>query len=414
MGSTKGACDLGRAVEVMINAHAAPRDAPAVAVLAEADFAAAWSEIASWPGYAPTPLHRLPALARELGLGQILYKDEGPRFGLGSFKALGGAYAVARVLSRELARRGVAKGVTAADLVSGRYADAVRSITVTSATDGNHGRSVAWGARLFGCRAVIFIHATVSEGRRDAIARYGADVRRTEGGYDDAVRHTFAEAARNGWHVVQDTATAGYRTVPLDITAGYGVIAGEVVQQLAEPPTHVLVQAGVGGIASAICARFWQAWGEKRPRCLVLEPARAACVAASLAAGRRVDVMGDLETVMAGLSCGEVSELAWEVLAAGADAAVVIDDALALEGMRQLAFPLAGDPAIVGGECSGGAVGALLGLARDLPLMAQLGLDATSRVLLIGTEGATDPVIYEKIVGKAPDAIAKAEGEKDV
>jgi diaminopropionate ammonia-lyase len=351
-------------------------------------------------------LHELPALAAELGLGAVLYKDEGPRFGLGSFKALGGAYAVARVLVRQLARRGVASNATAAELAAGRYGRELRDITVTSATDGNHGRSVAWGAELFGCRAVIFIHATVSEGRRAAIARYGAEVVRVPGGYDDSVRHAFAEADKHGWHVVQDTATADYRTVPADITYGYGVIAGEIERQLPAPPTHVLVQAGVGGVASAICARFWQAWGERRPRFLVLEPAKAACVAASLAAGRRVDVTGDLDTVMAGLSCGEVSELAWDVLATGADGAVVIGDELALEGMRRLAFPAGSDPAIVGGECSGGAVGALIGLSREPQLMAMLGLDRTSCVLLIGTEGATDPLIYREIVGRSPEEIA--------
>ncbi|KAB2849661.1 MAG: diaminopropionate ammonia-lyase [Hyphomicrobiaceae bacterium] len=392
-------------VRVIGNPRAAAREAPPPDALASDGFEAAYREISGWPGYRPTPIHNLKGLAAELGLGKILYKDEGPRFGLGSFKPLGGAYAVARVLARELAKRGIAVNATAADLLAGRHAEAVRGITITSATDGNHGRSVAWGARMFGCRAVIFIHQTVSEGRKAAIERYGAEVIRVPGGYDDSVRHAFAEAERRGWHVVQDTATADYRTVPADISHGYGVIAGEVVAQVSEPPTHVLVQAGVGGAASAVCARFWQLWGTSRPAFLVLEPAKAACVAASLAAGKRVEVTGDLETVMAGLSCGVVSELAWEVLATGADGAVVIDDGLALEGMRRLAFPLPGDPPIVGGECSGGAVGALIGLSREPSLMAQIGFGKSSSVLLIGTEGATDPVIYKEIVGKAPEEI---------
>lgn len=374
--------------------------------LSPAGFVVASAEIATWPGYHATPLIPLVGLAKELGFRAIHYKDEAGRFGLGSFKALGGAYAVARVLSRVLAARGVATGVTAADLAAGRYADAVRDITVTSATDGNHGRSVAWGARLFGCRAVIFIHASVSDGRRDAIARYGADVIRVPGGYDQSVRHAFAEAAKQGWHVVQDTATTSYRETPADITFGYGVIADEIVRAIEAPPTHVLVQAGVGGVASAICARFWQAWGEKRPKFIVLEPENAACVTASIVAGRRTDLTGDVDTVMAGLSCGEVSELAWDILDTGADAALTIDDELALEGMRRLANPLGGDPAIVGGECSGGAVGALIALSARPDLCAKLGLDRQSRVLLIGTEGATDPAIYERIVGRPAEAVA--------
>jgi diaminopropionate ammonia-lyase len=396
---------LSRSVEIVVNGHAAQREAPPPAALPAGGFEAALAEISTWPGYRPTPLHELSALAGELGLGAVLYKDEGSRFGLGSFKPLGGAYAVARVLARELAKAGVLE-VTAADLLAGRHEARLRDITITSATDGNHGRSVAWGARMFGCRAVIFIHESVSEGRKAAIESYGAIVIRVPGGYDDSVRHAFAEAEKRGWHVVQDTATSTYREVPRDITFGYGVIAAEVSEQVAAPPTHVLVQAGVGGVASAICARFWQAWGPRRPKFLVLEPSRAACVAASLKAGRRVDVPIAQETVMAGLSCGVVSELAWDVLAAGADAAIAIDDELALEGMRRLAFPPAGDPPIVGGECSGGAVGALVGLAREPALMRRLALDKASRVLLIGTEGATDPAIYKKIVGKTPEEIA--------
>jgi len=364
-------------------------------------FAQAHAEIASWPGYAPTPLLSLPALAQKSGLAAIHYKDEGPRFGLDSFKALGGAYAVFRVIARELSRRGVAEHVTLDDLVARRHAAHVCEVTVTSATDGNHGRSVAWGARMLGCRAVIFIHATVSESRRAAIAGYGAEVVRTAGGYDDSVRHAFAEALRHGWHVVQDTARGDYREVPADITSGYGVIAAEIMDQMVEPPTHALVQAGVGGLASAICAQFWIGWGARRPRFIVLEPAGADCVFQSIEAGRQVVVTGDLETVMAGLSCGEVSDLAWEILKGGADAAIAIDDAFALDGMRALADPAGGDPPVVGGECSGGAVGALLALAQRPELMAMLGLDRSSRVLLIGTEGATDPEIYTRVVGRS-------------
>ena len=369
-------------------------------------FAAARGEIASWLDYEPTRLYHLAALAGELGFADIAYKDEATRFGLGSFKALGGAYAVLRCLERALRGAGVREPVTAADLTSGRYREILATITVTSATDGNHGRSVAWGARLFGCRAVIFVHGNVSEGRCRAIEAYGALVERVAGNYDDSVRHAFDVAAREGWFVIQDTATRDYRDVPADITCGYGVIASEVIEQVERPPTHVIVQAGVGGVASAVCARFWQAWGAARPTFIVLEPANAACVAASLSAGHRVDLSGDTDTIMAGLACGEVSELAWDVLATGADAAIVPDDDWAAEGMRRLADPLGADPVIVGGECSGGAIGALIALSRQAELCAGLGLDRTSHILVIGTEGATDPAIYQDIVGRTPEEVA--------
>ncbi|MEM8663978.1 MAG: pyridoxal-phosphate dependent enzyme, partial [Pseudomonadota bacterium] len=187
---------------------------------------------------------------------------------------------------------------------------------------------------------------------------------------------------------------------------GYGVIAQEVHRALPAPPTHAIVQAGVGGVASAVAGVFWQHYGPNRPRFIVLEPTNAACVAQSIEAGRRVVVEGDTHTAMAGLACGEVSEVAWEVLATAADAAIVIDDDWAFAGMRRLADPVPPDPAIIAGECAGGAVGALLALAERPDLRAVLHLDATSRVLLVGTEGATDPAIYEAVVGRPPSAVA--------
>jgi diaminopropionate ammonia-lyase len=391
-------------IRVVLNSHACPASEPygpsrATALSSEA-IEAARTEIASWPGYAPTPLRALSGLARDLGLTALHYKDERGRFGLGSFKALGGAYAVMRVLVAELGRRGVAGLVTTADLTSGRYKDLTRTITITSATDGNHGRSVAWGARMFGAHSVIYIHETVSQARADAIAAYGAEVIRLPGGYDDSVRHAFMQAAKHGWFVVQDTATADYVEAPRDITAGYSVMAAEIMAQIGPPPTHVILPAGVGGQASAITAQFWISWGINRPKVIVLEPLRADCVYQSIANGRRTDVTGDLDTVMAGLSCGEVSTLAWEILAGGANAGLALDDAFALAGMRRFASPLLGDPAIVAGECSGGGLGALLALQARPDLRQKLGLEATSRVLLIGTEGDTDAGIYHHIVGK--------------
>jgi diaminopropionate ammonia-lyase len=375
-------------LRVAVNPRAAARDAGyGAAALTAAGFAAAEREIASWPGYAATPLVRLDGLARHLGLASLWYKDERGRFGLKSFKALGGAYAVRRVLVRQ-----------------NRPA---REVTVTCATDGNHGRSVAWGARLAGCNCVIFIHATVSEGRAAAIRSYGAEVVRVPGNYDDAVRRAAAEAAERGWFVVSDTSYPGYRDVPVDVMHGYGVMAAEIRRQLLaeEVPTHVFVQVGVGALAAAICAAFWLAWGPRRPRFVAVEPERAACLLESIVAGRPVAVHGDLETVMAGLACGEVSELAWDVLGTGADAAVALGDDWALAAVRALANPRNGDPAIVAGETGGAGLAALLALRDHPDHGAQLALDAGARVLLLGSEGDTDPEIYRKIVGRPAEEV---------
>jgi len=392
------------------NAQAAPPGEPygaqRAAVMSRERFDAALAEIASWPGYAATSLHRLDALAARLGVAALWYKDERSRFGLGSFKALGGAYAVANVLrGKVMAACGLAN-VTSQQLLSGAFAEIVRGATVTCATDGNHGRSVAWGAQLFGCRCVIFVHEHVSQGRREAIARYGAEVREVKGNYDDAVRHAAATAQASGWTVVSDTSYPGYRDIPLDVMHGYGVMAAEVADQLdGRPPTHVFVQAGVGALAAAVCASFWLRWAERRPRFVVVEPLHADCVYRSLAAGRPVVVEGSLDTVMAGLACGEVSELAWEILRGGASAAVRLDDAYALEAMKVLAAPASGDPPLVAGETGGAGLGALLA-ARDYPEMrATLALDADSRVLLLGSEGDTDPAIYRRVVGRSAQEV---------
>jgi len=385
---------------------AEPYGARRALVLNQSGFDAALAEISSWPSYVPTPLVRLDGLARVLGVGVIHYKDERGRFGLKSFKALGGAYAVANVLRQRVTATTGRSSITSKQLLSGEFADIVRNATVTCATDGNHGRSVAWGAQLFGCTCVIFVHEHVSQGRRDAIAKYGADVREVKGNYDDAVRHAAATARANGWTVVSDTSYPGYRDIPLDVMHGYGVMAAEITQQLADaPPTHVFAQAGVGALAAAICAHFWLHWGPRRPLFVVVEPTRADCVYQSLAAGKPVTVGGSLDTVMAGLACGEVSELAWEILHGGANAAVAIDDAYALDAVRALARPAAGDPPIVAGETGGTGLAALLA-ARDYPEIRQtLALDAKSHVLLLGSEGDTDPQIYREVVGRNAEEV---------
>ena len=373
---------------------------PGLTVLPAAGFRRAKADITAWPDYAVTPLRELRALAVPANLATLRLKDEANRFGLGSFKALGGAYAVGRLLAQELARAGVASAASTAELADGRYRSATHGLTVTCATDGNHGRAVAWGAQRFHARCVIFIHATVSQARADAIAQYGAEIRRIDGTYDDAVRIAAAEAEANGWFVVSDTAWPGYTDVPRDIMQGYRLMADEAADQwTGPPPTHVFIQGGVGGVAAAVSvqmrARFTPA-----PAIIVVEPEHAACLLASAEIGERTAIPGNLDTVMAGLACGEPSLLAWQELERAAAAFMAIPDDAAIETMRILA-----EAGIVAGESGvAGLAGALLA-AADPAARAALGITDGSRVLAFSTEGATDPPLYATIVGRAADSV---------
>lgn len=341
----------------------------------------------AWPGYTPTPLRDLDALAARTGVASMRIKDEGTRFGLGSFKALGGAYAVSRVLTAELSRRGIAESP------DNRPSEQAAGITVTCATDGNHGRSVAWGAQRFGCRCVIFVHGTVSQGRVDAIAAFGADVVRVPGNYDDAVREAERQAQAKGWFVVSDTSYPGYTEVPRDVMQGYRLMADEAADQwTGPPPTHVFIQAGVGGAAAAVSiqmrARFAPA-----PLLTVVEPDRAACLLESMRAGAATAVTGDLDTIMAGLACGEPSLLAWQELERAAFAFMSIADESAARSLRDLA-----GYGIAIGESGVAGLAALQLAAIDPEARNAMRLNAESRILLFGTEGVTDRVVYEEIL----------------
>jgi len=363
-------------------------------------------EISSWQGYAPTPLLALRGWADQAGVGKLWYKQEAGRFGLGSFKALGGAYAVSRILI-EAVRERTGKLVTTAELLSPDYGDITRQVTVTCATDGNHGRSVAWGAREFGCACVIYIHATVSEGRKQAIEHYGARVVRTAGNYDESVRVAAVDAVTHGRIVVSDTSYPGYMEIPRFVMQGYTVLAQECMEQLPEgvAPTHLFLQGGVGGFPAAVAASFWMRLGSGRPRIVVVEPDKAACIYASVEAGEPLAVGGELDTLMAGLACGEVSLLAWEILENGADDVLTITDEAAVQCMRRLAAGVAGDAGVVAGESAvAGLVGMLLARA-NAELASALELGPQSRVLVIGTEGATDPDVYRRLVGRDPGEI---------
>lgn len=369
------------------------RGAPGIVVLPSGGYRRARADIVSWPGYAPTPLHDLPGIAAQAGVASVRIKDEAGRFGLGSFKALGGAYAVAGVLAQELARRGVALAPTTGDLFAGRYADDTRAITVACATDGNHGRSVAWGAQRFGASCAVFVHAGVSAGRTEAIARYGAAIHVVPGTYDDAVRAAAAAAEAHGWFVVSDTSWPGYTEVPRDIMQGYRLMADEALEQwMGPPPTHAFIQGGVGGVAAAVSVQL-RTTLDPAPAIVVVEPDAAACLYASASAGVGTAVDGALDTIMAGLACGEPSLIAWQELDRGAAAFVAIPDSAAIDTMRLLAAH-----GIVSGESGAAGLAGLLLAARDPAARAALAIDAGSRVLAFSTEGATDPALYEQLM----------------
>ena len=361
---------------------------PGIIVLPEGGFRRAKAEISSWPGYAPTPLRALDSVATTARVAAVHYKDEAARFGLGSFKALGGAYAVLRLLIVELARRGVAPNAPSSAILAGEFAEATRAITVTCATDGNHGRSVAWGAARCHARCVIFVHPGVTKHRRDAIAAYGAEIREVPGNYDDSVRAAASEAEAQGWFVVSDTSWPGYTEVPRDVMQGYRLMAEEAAEQIPAPPTHVFIQAGVGGVAAAVAVQMRARFGDVS-RIIVVEPDRAACLLAGAEAGEPQVIGGALDTVMAGLACGEVSLLAWQELSRSAYGFMAVPDAVVAPCMKLLAAQ-----GIVAGESGVAGLAALLLAGRDPFARAVLRLEADSRVLLFGTEGATDPALY--------------------
>lgn len=371
--------------------------ASASGVLSTRQATEAMDEISGWSGYAPTPLIHLNKLATHLNCGNVVYKDESQRFGLGSFKALGGAYAVLRLVGRQYAEQ-QGQEISLADIRNGVYKDFTSKMVVTTATDGNHGRSVAWGAQNAGCVCRIYIHREVSEGRKQAMEAYGAEVIRIDGDYDDSVRLCAAESAENGWFVVSDTSYENYMSVPRDVMAGYTVIASEALQQIQKPLTHVFIQAGVGGLAAAICAKLWMETNADRPRMIVVETEHAACWLQSIKAGSPVPVSIAHETVMAGLSCGEVSQLAWDVLSECIDEVITIADDQVAPAMRLFADGDMADQKIEAGECAVPGVLALMGVCADPDLKARLNITKDSHTLVLGCEGATDPEVYQQLL----------------
>ena len=378
-------------------AHSHPLDPCDVQTLSPASVDRVAQVLALRKDNAATPLHALRGLAKELGLASLHVKDEGYRLGLGSFKALGGAYAVMILVQEEASRR-LGRAVFEDELVCDEVKAIAATMTFACATDGNHGRSVAQGAQLMGARAVIFVHSGVSEARIEAIASFGAEIVRVNGNYDFSVSEATRVAAERGWTVVSDTSWPGYEYISGLVAQGYTIMVREILNALAELPTHVFLQAGVGGFAAAVSGHMTVLLGDKRPHVTVVEPARAACLYESVKAGRRVKVEETEPTVMAMLECYEPSMVALRILERVADGFMTVEEYSAPEVMRRLASPLAGDPAVVAGESGGAGLAGVMTVLQDVELAAKIGLGPDARVLVINTEGATDPALYEKIV----------------
>jgi diaminopropionate ammonia-lyase len=300
-----------------------------------------------------------------------------------------------------------------ADLSRDDVREMAKAMTFACATDGNHGRSVAQGAELVGARSVISVHAGVSDERIAAIARFGAQMIRVAGTYDDSVREAARVAEQRGWTILSDTSWPGYERIPGLVMQGYTAIVREALRELDAPPTHVFVQAGVGGVAAAVAAHFAVVLGERRPVFVVVEPARAACLYESAKARRPVRIEHGEPTVMAMLECYEPSLVAWRILTRAADAFMTVDEGEAVSVMNRLARPRGRDPKVVAGESGGVGLAGLIVAVGDPDARAALGLDGSSRVFVINTEGATDPGKYQELVGVSPDEVLAGRGDGD-
>lgn len=359
----------------------------------------------SFPQYAATPLHELKELAKAFQIKKIWLKDESYRFGLNAFKVLGGSFAVANYLCKKLDMN--IEEVNFALLASPKVKAKLGEITFITATDGNHGRGVAWAARQLGQKAVVYMPKGSATARFDNIKAEGAEVAITEMNYDDTVRLANQHAEENGWVLIQDAAWEGYKDIPTWIMQGYGTIMREAITQISElgedKPTHVFLQAGVGCFAASMLGYLVTEYGENWPVAVVVEPDKAACFYKSVVAGdgNPHAVTGMMETIMAGLACGEPSTLSWDILKYYAEVFVSCPDYVTARGMRILANPLGNDPRVVSGES--GAVGlGLLSLLTDDPaltaLKEKIGLNEHAKVLVISTEGDTDAVGYQNII----------------
>ncbi|RTQ90953.1 diaminopropionate ammonia-lyase [Lysinibacillus telephonicus] len=358
----------------------------------------------SFPQYKPTPLAKLDNLAKELNISKVFVKDESYRFGLNAFKALGGSYAIGHYLAERL-------NINLADLtydklVSPEVSETLGELTFITATDGNHGRGVAWTAKQLKQKSVVYMPKGSSEERLNHIKSEGAEASITDINYDDAVRLAAEHADKYNWVLVQDTAWENYEEIPKRIMQGYITMVLEAYEQLKEldeKPTHIFIQAGVGSLAATVQGFFANVYGEDRPITVVVEPEKANCIFKTAEAndGKLHYVKGDMDTIMAGLACGEPSTLGWEILSDYADAFLSCSDNIAAQGMRILAAPIKDDPKVISGESGAvgvGAVSEILRRSKYSNLKEQLNINSDSKILFFSTEGDTDAEHFKKVV----------------
>jgi diaminopropionate ammonia-lyase len=355
---------------------------PDVRLFSVADYAAVHEYFDARPDLMPTPLRPLPSLARSLGIGTLLAKDETARFDLNAFKLLGARFAVDRLIATGAIGPGD---------------------TLVCASEGNHGRAVARAARTVGCQARVYLANSVAPARAAAIEGEGAAVVRVPGSYDDAVRRAAVDAERHGWTVVSDTSWQGYEAIPRLIMLGYTRLAEEMAAAMGPGwhPDVVFVPGGVGGLLAGTASWCACRWPGRPPHVAAVEPASAACLQASARAGRPTAVPGPFATMMGGLRCGEVSPLAFAAALPLVSAYIAIDDEWAARAMRRLARPKGGDPAIEAGPSGAAALGGLLAALEDpdaAPARDALGLGPTSTIVVIVSEGVTDPEIWRRVV----------------
>jgi len=343
-------------------------------ILTEEDIDEAYKIISDWENYAPTPLLLLDKLSTELKLKRIFYKDESKRFHLKSFKALGGSYAVEKITKGN------------------------KEIVISTATAGNHGRSVAWGSKKLGLKCKIFISEYVSEARAEAMRGFGADVIRVKGNYEDSLNECIKQSNQNNWQIVQDVAWKNYMLVPKLTMAGYSVMMKEISEQINnQKVSHIILQAGVGGMAAAMVAGLAR-YLNHVPQIIIVEPDSAACVLASINTGKIEKISIEKESIMGGMSCGEVSLVPWQILKKSVNYCVTVSDDYISKTIKYLANCELSYEKIIGGECSTPGIISLIGLCNDAKIRKKINLNEDSNVLLFGCEGDADEELYQKLL----------------